>query len=452
MVVNIIIVGGGVVGTNLAQQLEKEQKHHRITLIESDFDTCQKLAGKMDILVLHGSGLDPDKLIEAGVTDADMVVAVTPSDEANVLCCHLAARFSVETRVARLQSSKFSHELFDLKELGVTDTIEPETEAIDQIIEYLYAPELTDIINFQKAGIAIRSFKVRLNSSLNGRKAAEVAQLTGNSNILLLMIHRNGQTIVPNGETVLLAGDEVLSLMPFEALADFRHLFKEGADIVPKVVISGESPMTVALAKRIEKMSKRTVLISENEQFCRECADILHETDIFHGDPGMEETLTDAGVHNATYFISVDEDGEENIMSGLMAKAEGADNVVAVTNYEKHSQLFRTLGIDHLIQPTKLTTRRLFSDIAGFSKGAVLNYSKHDMGMSQFTVSEKSKLNGESVIDLRKRAKNDFIIGCILRDSQFQVAHGGTIFQENDELIVFYNSRDSKSISKLFKA
>ena len=91
------------------------------------------------------------------------------------------------------------------------------------------------------------------------------------------------------------------------------------------------------------------MLISENEELCRKCADFLHSTEILLGDPGNEETLSDAGVHNANYFISVDENGEENVMSALMAKSEGADQVIAVTNYEKHTQLFRTLGIDHFI-------------------------------------------------------------------------------------------------------
>lgn len=448
----IIIVGGGVVGTSLAQQLEKEQQNHRITLIEDDFDTCQKLAGKMDILTLHGSGLDADILIQAGITDADMIVAVTPNDETNILCCYVASRFSVPTRVARLKSSAFSNEMFGLEDLGVTDIIEPETEAINQIIEYLYAPALTEVINFRSALIAIRGFKVTLNSVLANCTAADVSNITQNSNILILMIHRRGETIVPNGDTVILPGDEILSLMPSEALPDFRRLFKESGDKIPKVVISGESQLTVALARRVEEMAKRTVIISESDDFCRQCADQLHNTDIFHGDPGNEDTLTDAGIHTSSYFISVDEDGEENIMSALMAKAEGAAQVIAVTNNAKHNQLFRTLGIDHLIQPTKLTTQRIFSDIAGFSKEAIFRYSKSDMDMGHFFVGSGSKLLNESVIDLRRRAKHEFIIGCIIRNNSFIVAHGQAIFEDGDELIVFYNRNDSKQITKLFKA
>jgi len=450
--VNIIIVGGGVVGMTLAQQLEKEQLNHRITLIESDQEKCQQLSNKLDVLTIHGSGLDPAMLIQAGIDDADMLVAVTPSDETNILCCYLASRFNVHSRVARLKSSHFSHEFFGLKDLGVTDTIEPETDAINQILEYLYVPEQTEVINFRKAGIAIRGFKVSPNCSLVNRKAMEIAPLSNNEQILLLLIYRDGKTIIPNGESVINLGDEILLLMPMSAIDNYHSLFKTCGEKIPKVVINGESPMTVALVKEIEKRAKRTILISEDEEFCRNAAEHLHKTDIFFGDPGQEETLIDAGVHSASFFISVDIDGEENVMTALLAKAEGAEQAIAVTNYEKHLQLFRTLGIDHIIQPTKLSTQQIFSDIAGFSKDAVFRHAKSDMDMSHYFISPSSKLCGTTIGKFRNQAQVQFIVGCILRNNEFIMVNGATQFEAHDDVIVFYNNADSRHVAKLFKA
>jgi len=450
--VNIIIVGGGVVGSTLAHQLENEQLNHRITLIESDQDKCTKLSSKLDILTLNGSGLDPALLIRAGIDDADMLVAVTPNDETNILCCHLAARFNVQTRVARLKSSYFTNEFFGLTELGVTDTIEPETDTIAQILEYLYVPEQTEVINFRKAGIALRGFRVTMNCALVNRKASDIAAISGDSHILLLVISRNGQTIIPHGESVILPGDEVLLLMPLSAVENFHNLFKTSGEKIPKVVINGESPMTIALVKEIEKRAKRTILISEDEEFCRMCADSLHNTDIFFGDPGQEETLIDAGVHTASFFISVDEDGEENVMTALLAKAEGAEQAIAVTNYEKHLQLFRTLGIDHIIQPTKLSTQQIFSDIAGFSREAVFRHSKTDMDMNHYFIESGSKIAGKTVLELRQKSSCQFIVGCILRNNEFIMVHGDTVINVNDDVIVFHNSNDTKLISKQFRA
>lgn len=449
---NIIIVGGGVVGSTLAQQLEKEQSNHKITLIESDQEKCQKLTNKLDILTIQGSGVDPATLIKAGVDDADMIVAVTPSDETNILCCYLASRFNVPSRVARLKSTNYSHEFFGLKDLGVTDTIEPETDTINQILEYLYVPEQTEVINFRKAGIALRGFKVTLNCALANHSASEIASIMGDPHVLLLVISRNGETIIPNGESKILLGDEILLLMPISAISKFHDLFKTSGEKIPKVVINGESPMTIALVKEIEKRAKRTILISEDEEFCRMCANSLHNTDIFFGDPGQEETLIDAGVNTANFFISVDEDGEENVMTALLAKAEGAEQAIAVTNYEKHLQLFRTLGIDHIIQPTRLSTQQIFSDIAGFSRDAVFRHTKTDMDMSHFYIDSGNRNVGRSVYEIRQKAQSQFIIACILRNNEFKMVSGLTTIEEHDDIIVFYNSNDSKSISKLFKA
>jgi len=450
--VNIIIVGGGVVGTALAQQLEKKHLNHKITIIENDFERGQKLSNKLDILTIHGSGLDPEVLLQAGIDSADIIIAVTSSDETNVLCCYLASRFDVATRAARLRTSVFSNEMFGLRELGVTDIIEPETESINEILEYLHVPALTEIVNFKQATIAVRGFKVSQRNALVNRKASEIHKITGSDNILLLVILRNGVTIVPNGDTEIEAGDELLTLMPIDALNEFRSIFRENGVKIPKVVISGDSQMAVSLARQVEKISKRTILITEDETFSRHCSEILHNTDIFLGDPSSEETLADAGVHTCSYFISVDEDGEENIMSSLLAKAEGAEQVIAVTNNEKHSQLFRTLGIDHLIQPKKVTTQRIFTDVLGLSKGALFSHSKMNMDIGHFMITPATNLEGVSIIEIRQKAKREFIIGCIIREEQVIMVTGITRFREGDEVIVFYNSNDTKQIAKLFKA
>ena len=447
----IIIVGGGVVGRSLAAQLEQDNKNHRITLIDNDFDTCQNVTNKLDILTVHGSGLDPDVLISSGIHDADILLAVTPHDETNVLCCYLASRFGVETRVARLKSTVFNHELFDLKEMGVTNTIEPETEAISEIKDYLHTPSLTEIINFKTLQLAIRGLKISLNSPLNGLSVIEIGELSENKTHLLLYILRNGETIIPSGNTTLFTGDEVYFLMPIDEIDTFRDLVSSKDNKIKKVVISGESPMTISLAQEVEKIAKETVIISEDQEFCKKCADILHDTIIFEGDPASEEALIDAGVHNSNYFISVDEESDENIMSALLAKAEGADNTVAITNDSKHFQLFRTLGIDHIIQPTQVTTQRIFADLTGFNNTTIFKHRKADIEIGQYGITSKSKVVGSSILLIRQDSKIDFIIGGVIRDNKFLIANGALTLNENDQVIIFYNSKNSKVIAKVFK-
>jgi trk system potassium uptake protein TrkA len=448
--VKIIIVGGGVVGTTLAQQLEKEQQKHSITLIESNGEKCRQLQGKLDIQIIHGAGTDPEKLIEGNIGDADLLVAVTASDEINILTCHLAAKFEVPRRVARLIHSRYTRDIFDLKGLGVTDIIQPESETIEYIHEYIHSPLVSEIVNFRRAQIAIRNFTVSPTCSIANHTAAETAPVAQHKNILFLMIHRGEENIVPTGDTKILPGDEILAIMPENALNDFRKICNEPRGLIPKIVITGDSTMALSLAEKTERIAKKNILISDDEPFCQYCSENLHNTDVFLGDPGNEETLTDAGIHRADFFIALDSNGEENVITGLMAKAEGAKHVIAVTNNKKHQQLFHTLGIDHLIQPTHLTIRRLFADIAGISRGAVFKSTRTDVGMNRYTIVPGSKLVGKSVVTIRNMAKVDFIIGCILRGGEFLIARGDSVFEENDDIIVFFTSEKEKYVSRFF--
>ncbi|ERP31118.1 NAD-binding protein [Chitinivibrio alkaliphilus] len=441
-------------GISLTKQLEKEHTKPDITIIESNFETYQSLtSGKMDIRVIHGEGADPQKLIEANIGDTDILIAVTAKDELNILTCHLAAKYQVPTRVARLISPKYTQEIFELEKLGVTDIIQPETETMEYILEYIRTPSVSELVDFHKARIALRNFAVHPSSPIVHKTASEISAMEGMDHILFLMIYRNQEALIPRGDTEILPHDEIVTIMPHHKLPNFQKICIASEERIQKVTLCGDTPMAVALAAQLEKQGKKVTLISEDASFCHICAENLHGTDVFHGDPGNEETLIEAGVHSAEIFVSLGKNGEENVMTSLLAKAEGAQRVLAVTNNQKHAQLFHTLGIDLLIQPTSLTIHRLFSDITGISRKSIFKSRKNDAGMNRFSLGENSKLAGESVVSVRAKAKAkvDFIIACLVRDETFHVVRGDTVFAPGDTIMVFFTANNEKAVNRFFE-
>ena len=448
---NIVIVGGGPVGSTLAQQLNIEQKHS-ITVIEKDPLICQELTNKLDILTVVGSGTDPSALIKAGLTEADIIIAVTSQEEVNILSCHLAQKLGVAQRVARLTSSYITNELYNLDELGVTDIIEPEGETVSQILQYITIPETTHIVDFKESSLSVRGYMVTKECHLLDRPAGDLAKITNNDRLQHLMIVRDGTAITPHGTTLIQEGDEVLTLMPTADLASYHSLFENRKKLLERVVISGSSSLAMKLAEEVETLAARTLLISEDEKFCRRASAYLTATKTYQGEAASEEVRSDTGTGKASFFISVDDDSEDNIMTGLLAKADGAKRAIAVTESSKHSSLFLSLGIDKIINPSTLMVKRIFSEVSGFSQGTFFRQEDTGIEMRRLTINDKNELAGISLIELRQKISAHFLVGCIFRNSEFVVARGNTIIELNDELVLFFDPANTKSITKLFKA
>ncbi|MGM0443920.1 MAG: NAD-binding protein [Fibrobacterota bacterium] len=446
---NIIIVGGGIVGEALAKNLEAE-KEHNITIVESNQEVAHHLASKLDVLLVNGTGTSAATMAEAGIQKAHMVVAVTRSDERNVLICHLASQYpSVTTRVARIRSGDFNSRDYDLRALGVTDRINPEQEVSDYILEHLFVRDLISFSHFSKNDIRLYKYEVPAESPIANRQARELPQLLGTNRFLQLAIYREGATIVPFGETEFLPGDRVLTLLPGDAVNDFRRLFRRNLSI-GKTIITGSSKTAENLALKIENHCKNLTLISEDRAFCNAVSRTLKSTTVLHGDPADTEVLAEAGIDSAEFFVPVDRESEDNIIAGLLAKADGAGKVIAITNQSKHSSLFRELGIDTILRPSDITTHKLFTEITGFAKNTIFYDEKSALNVDRIRISQKCGRRYGTVKELKQSNTADFIVCGILQDDSFHIAHGDTKLVAGSEIIVSYHSKAAKKIQKIF--
>lgn len=449
--VNIIIVGGGSVGFSLAGHLSSIG--HHITVIDQNADVCSKINDKMDVFTIHGSGTNPSVLEKADIKNAHMVVAVTPYDDTNLLCCNFARQYKIPKRIARLKSTAYTENdtAISLGDLGVTHVIEPEKEIVGKIMQYIDLPGVSELANFQSDNVFLRGYTITDDMLIANKTLLEVTKLAGEAQLLIVLIVREGISIAPTGSEKILPGDEIITIMPNESIETFRKLINRQESSLSKVIIFGDSLTALHLAEEMELVANRVILVDPDKDHGREAASKLNKTEVLFGDCTDVEMLQELHVENAPFFIAAGKDSEDNIMASLLAKAEGAKEVIAVTENDRHMDLFRSLGIDHIVNPQKITTLKIIENIIKIPIGSMHTLKNIDVEICRFTVGNNCVISGKPLHSITMLSKKSIIIGCVFKNDTVVIPSGNTIIEENDEVLVVCPPKNFDIARKLFK-
>lgn len=447
----IIIVGGGVVGSSLAQHLLRD--NHKLALIEMDSGLCDNLSQKLDVQILQGSGSSPENLRQAGIAGADMVVAVTPNDEVNLVVCALAAQHKVPQRIARLRSAEFTSDnaMVDLESLGVTSVIHPEKVMADQILQYVTTPHAEESANFEEGRVLLRGFQMREHMPMCGKTPSEIRQDIAPSVVLFAAIRRGRSGMIPTGNTRFEAGDVVYTLFPRDSLEPFLKLVGQEKRKKRKLIVTGDSYASVQVAERLEKSEHHVTFVSPDYHQAEIIAGKFGNLEVIHGDCTEVDFLREINADAASFFIALSDTDDYNIMSALLAKAEGAHEVIATTTETRHGRLFNSIGIDHVINPRLTAARAILDIIARGHIGAVVELSNIDIEAARYVVEEKSDIVGKKVKHIAKKFQAGAIIGIIVRDNRIILPDGETEIQAEDHIIVITHHKHLNTLSKLFR-
>lgn len=447
----IVIVGGGVVGSSLAQHLL--QDNHKLSLIETDSTLCESLAQKLDVQILSGSGSSPELLRAAGIAGADMVVAVTPNDEVNLVVCALAAQHQVPQRIARLRSQELTRPdaAVDLQALGVTSVIHPEKVMADQILQFVNTPHAVESANFENGKVLLRGYRVKPHMPLCGKTPLEIRQQIAPAVVLFAAIKRGRQGMIPTGNTRFEADDIVYTLFPRESLDPFLNLVGTEQKKSRKLIVTGDSYASVQVADRLESTDHHVTFVSPDYKQAELIAGQFGKLEVIHGDCTEIDFLREINVNAASFFIALSDTDDYNIMSALLAKAEGAHEVVATTTETRHGRLFNSIGIDHVINPRQSSARAILDIIARGHIGAVVELSQIDIEAARYIVEQESGIVGSRVKNIAKKFKAGAIIGIIVRDNKIILPDGETEIQADDHIIVITQHKHLATLSKLFK-
>jgi len=449
----IVILGAGQVGTSVAESLASEDND--ITVVDIDRARLRAMQDRLDLRTVIGSASHPSVLAEAGIGDADLLIAVTQSDETNLVACKLAAQmFNVPRRVARLRAADF---LEDEKVLGADGfdidlAICPEQVLTDYITKLVEFPEALQVLDFADGRVSLVAVRAYRGGPLVGRPVAEIRKHMPSIDARIVAIFRQDKSIPPDGGTVVEAGDEVFCLA---AEKDIRQVMRELRRMdkpVERIMIAGGGKIGMRLARSLERDYSVRV-IEHNKARCEQLASQLDKALLLQGDATDEELLEEENIAEMDLFVAVTNDDENNIMSSLLAKRMGARRVVALINRRSYVDLLQSGQIDIAISPAQATIGKLLAHVRRGDIVAVHSLRRGAAEALEAVVHgdrDSCRVTGRRIdeIELPPGAT----IGAVVRGDEVLMAHHDIRVQAGDHVIVFVADKKTlPRVEKLFQ-
>jgi trk system potassium uptake protein len=449
--VQIVIVGAGTVGYELAIQLQRQG--HDVALIERKRERAQEIADKLDILVVPGSGSSMSALEAAGIKDAKMILAVTSVDEINILSCGLAARYGVPERIARVRN----HELTNaegkmvLDGFGVTRFINPEKIIVQVIDQIARVPDAIEVFGYHEGEILISRHIMKSGMPVVGRNLKEILKMAGGRDFLAVALRRHGETRIPAGDDVLMEGDDVTTIFSRRGLPKYLELLNLESRIVHRAVVAGRSLTAVQLCDSLSEWVENVVYLDPDYEHGVEAAERLEGVEVLHGDPTERDFLQEAGVANTDLFVGAGEETSKNVMSALLARSEGAKNITAISMEPRSNRLFREIGVDHVISPRRLMAREIMDIIHRGRISVELQLRDMDLESLEIKAEEGSKITRGSLAELFQPLRGKAIAGAIFREGEALIPRGDTHVMAGDEVVIVTQPKTVPKVHKLFK-
>jgi len=449
----VVICGAGQVGTSIAQHLAGE--NNDVTVIDQDASLVRKIAETLDVRSIQGLASQPNILEQAGASEADMLIAVTFSDEANMVACQVGhSLFDVPTKIARIRQQEFLRpiwgDLFSRENMPIDVIISPEREVARAIGRRLQVPGAFDVVPMADGKIRVVGVRCDEDCPIINTPMRQLTQLFPDLNIVVVGIIRNDKGIVPKSNDQMLPGDDVYFVCDSEhlgrAMAAFGHEEEEGRS----VIIAGGGNIGLTLAEEIEAdhAGVRAKVVEFNQERAKYVAQALDHTMVLNGDVLDPEILEEANVQQTETFVAVSNDDEVNIIGSLLAKRAGAQRTVALINKNSYAQLITPLGIDAVFNPRVITVSSILQHVRrGRIRGI---YSvREDFGeVIEAEALETSSLVGKPLREAR--LPPGVIIGAVIRGEEVIVPRGDTVINAQDSVILFATYEAVKKVEKLF--
>lgn len=443
----ILIVGAGIVGNNLAQELSEEG--HDISIIDENPEKIHRISETLDVMSVCGNACLPSVLIKAGIRDMEMVIAVTNKDEINLMVCFLASKFKVPKRFARLRSMEFTGpgQIFPPEELFVDQAINPGKIITDTVIKLLQTPGAVNVAEFAQGKVLLREFDLPENAPLTGKSIKELASISDLDLILIVAIVRKGKLIIPKPEDVLQARDRIYTMVYKEFLPFLLPMLNKTVDEVEKIVIFSANRVSINLAKALEETVKDVCIIEPSRDAAHKAAEELSKTLVHHGTGTDLDLLNDINIKDADFFMALSDNDENNILAALLAKKYGARRALVITNDPEYLPILDSIGMDITINPRLIVVSTILKYLR---KGGVISVFKliEDAEVMELVVDANSSIAGNKISNLE--FPQDAIIGAILRQGEMMVPDEGLTIQEGDSVIVVALSSAIAKIEKIF--
>ncbi len=444
----IIIVGAGEVGFHIASHLALENKD--VVVLDIDPDAIRRISDHLDVQVVTGSGSSPVILEEAGIQDAEVILAVTNSDETNLVACLVADIISPSTiKLARIRNAEFDnyHEILREQAPHIDTIINPDIEVVKTIHRMMSVPGAVDIGEFADGRLKFVGVNLEDDSKLAGSRLLDLPAIIGNARLLIAAVVRGDELIIPRGEDRLQSGDLVYFISEEDKLIDTLSLFNKYDQPLKRALIVGGGRIGFRLARLLEEHSIYCKIIERNPDRCTYLAERLNKSIVLCGDGSDQELLSEENIQDMDIVITLTQDEETNILASLLAKRMGARKAITRISKFSYFPLTDAIGIEQVVSPRLSAINTILQHIR---KGKVL--SAISIKGEQAEVIEAVALETSGIVEKPLRdisfPKGAMVAG-IIHEEMIIIPTGDSVIQPDDRVIIFARKEAISKIEKI---
>ena len=444
----VIIVGAGEVGFYFAEWLAAERKE--VVVLDTDEQALHEMNNHLDVQTLHGSGSNPRLLEEAGIKKADLLLAVTNSDEVNLIACFFANLMAPQVqKVALIRNDDFAAYQDQLAQdmFNISTVINPEVEVVRAIMRLIQTPDVEEINDFVEGRIKMVGKKLPPDSPLNGLKLLQLPEKIDRNRMIVAALIRNDQLIIPKGKDILRAGDFVYYVCQQHDLEEIQKLFGGKSGSARNIMIVGGGRIGFQLAQLLDKKSYHVKLIEMEPQRCQEISAKLHRVLVLQGFATDQAFLEQENVGSMDMVIAATNDEEMNILSCLLAKRMGAPKTICRVNKFAYIPLVHAIGIDHVVSPRRSAINSIFPFIRRGKIISTVSIKGKEAEVLEALALENSEIITGPLKDLK--IPKEALILCLARGDEVIIPSGDTVIQPQDKVIILSSRAQINQVEQL---
>lgn len=449
----IIIIGNGKVGYTLAEQLCMAD--HDLTIIDQQPFALQRADNNLDVLCISGNGTSVRTLMEAGARESDLLIAVTSSDEVNIVCCLLAKKLGAKHTIARIRDPEYSADAPLLqREIGLDMIINPEQAAAMEISRIFRYPSATGVDTFAHGKVEMVGFSIEADDKITGVPLRVFDQQHPNRT-LMCAVQRGEEVIIPNGDFIPQPNDTAYMIGNPLELKRYFHLMGRPMTRIKDVVILGGSRISTYLTWELSKLDIHVRIVEKNLEKCERLSERLPNALIIHGDGTNNEIIEAENLFKSDAFVSLTDRDEDNLLMALNAIHAGVPNVAAKMTRPNYIDLAKDVGLDSIISPKDLTANIISSYVRSMtnSEGSVVErlyrLLNNQMEAVEFTATTSTRFLNTALKNLK--LKRGLLIAAIVRGNEAIIPNGNDMILENDRVIVVARSLFLEDFNDILK-
>lgn len=446
----VVVVGAGEVGFDVADMLAQEQ--HDVSVVDTNPEALGRVAERLDVMTIHGNGTEASVLDGAGITKADMLVAVTAVDEVNVIACMMADRLGVETTIARVRTGEFAERggVLSSRDFGIDVVIRPEESAAAEVSRLIRRASATDVLTFADERLQLVGMRIGEGYPVVGKSLREVATENAEIDFRIMAVVRGVRTLLPRGDEEIRENDQLFVLGQPDHVSQVAEAMGKSEVQMKNIMVLGGSKVGARVAEQLCESGERSVkLIEPDRPRAQELAEGLPGALVLCGDATDIDLLVTEGLGAMDAFVAVTDDEESNLVTCLMAKHLGVQKTVALLSKPAYIPISQTIGLDAAVSTKLAVSREVTRFLRGKNVRSVATVHGLDAEILEVETAEGAKVTNKPLKDLS--VPEGVLVGAVEQNNHAEVATGTTQIGAGDRAIVFVLPGKEEAAEGLFK-